>query len=97
MNECLSGFTARLEPLCYSVSIANLDGTRTDIVKRIMYAVFPPCLSEKLFVVLICLLLQSISVFTLSTNSFLLKMKVFEYKVASNYEYLRILVLQLLP
>lgn len=36
---------------------------------------FPLCLSEKLFVVLICLLLQSISVFTQSTNSFLLKKK----------------------
>lgn len=41
-NECLPGFTARLEPLCYSVSVANLEGTRIGIVKRIMYAVFPP-------------------------------------------------------
>lgn len=42
MNECLPGFTARLEPLCYSVSVANLEGTCIGIVKRIMYAVFPP-------------------------------------------------------
>lgn len=49
---------------------------------------FPPRLTEKLFVVLICLLLQSISVFTQSTNSFLFKNEVFEYKVASDYEYL---------
>lgn len=76
MNECLPGFTARLEPLCYTACLANLEGTRIGIVKRIMYAVFPPpCLTEKLFVVLICLLLQSISMFTQSTNSFLLKMK----------------------
>lgn len=42
MNECLPGFTARLEPLCYTVCLANLEGTRIGIVKRIMYAVFPP-------------------------------------------------------
>lgn len=42
MNECLPGFTARLEPLCYSVSVANLEGTRIGIVKTVMYAVVPP-------------------------------------------------------
>lgn len=72
MNTC-HGFTARLEPLRYSVSIANLEGTRIGIVKRIMYAVFPPCLSEKLFVVLICLLLQSISVHSVSIFFFFSK------------------------
>lgn len=42
MNECLPGFTARLEPLCYSVSVANVEGTRIGIVKTVMYAVVPP-------------------------------------------------------
>lgn len=45
MNECLPGFTARLEPLCYTACLANLEGTRIGIVKRIMYAVFPPHVS----------------------------------------------------
>lgn len=42
MNECLPGFTARLEPLCDTVCLANLEGTCTGIVKRIMYAAFSP-------------------------------------------------------
>lgn len=42
MNECLPGFTARLEPLCYGMSVANLEGTRIGIVKTVMYAVVPP-------------------------------------------------------
>lgn len=47
MNECLAAFTARLEPLCCSVSVGNLEGTSIGIVRGVMYAVLPPCVSQR--------------------------------------------------
>lgn len=63
----MPGFTAKMEPLSYSVSAANLTGIHVCIVIsgnicHILY--FLMCLAEWLCVILICLLVRLISVFT---------------------------------